>query len=55
MQKSICGFGLFREPNLQYWTGSARPVGEKKRRQKPRRERRDLGANFIAADSIFYA
>lgn len=54
MQKSICGFGLFREPNLQYWTGSARPVGEKKRRQKPRRERRSLG-NFIAADGIFYA
>ncbi len=54
MQKSICGFGLFREPNLQYWTGSARPVGEKKRRQKPRRERRSLG-KFIAADGIFYA
>lgn len=55
MQKSICGVGLFREPNLQYWTGSARPIGEKKRRQKPRSERRSLGAKFIVADSIFYA
>lgn len=55
MQKSICGFGLFKEPNLQYWTGSATAVGEKKRRQKPRRGRRSLGAKLIAAENIFYA
>lgn len=55
MQKSMCGFGLSREPNLQYWTGSARAAGEKKRRDKPRRERKIRGAELIAAESILYA
>lgn len=60
MQKSMCGFGSSREPNLQYWTGSARAAGGKKkkekkerRRDKPRRERRSRGIELIAAESIF--
>lgn len=54
IQKSICGFGLFKEPNLQYCTGSAREAGKQKRRQKPR-ERRSLEVKLIAAENIFYA
>lgn len=57
MQKSTCGFGSSREPNLQYWTGSARAAGgkekKKKRRDQARRERRSRGVELIAADSIF--
>lgn len=56
-QKSMCGFGSSREPNLQYWTGSARAAGGKKkkkgRRDKPRRERRSRGVELIAVESIF--
>lgn len=55
-QKSMCGFGSSREPNLQYWTGSPRAAGGKKkkrRRDKPRREKRSRGVELIAAESIF--
>lgn len=56
MQKSMCGFGSSEEPNLQYWTGSARAAGENKRsRDKPRKERRIRGAELITAESISYA
>lgn len=53
MQKSMCGFVLSREPSLQYWTGSARAAGEK-RREKPRRERKSREIELIAAESIIY-
>lgn len=56
MQKSMFGFGSSREPNLQYWTGSARAAGKekkKRRRDQARRERRSRGVELIAADSIF--